>query len=204
MGWVIKDMIDRMIAADSIHIYGDSQPHVTSDYPDKVSTEYISMAVLTEYVGKLSILSTDQVTEIARDEAHKLTQPIFDEVLDIKGQLAEVTIGSDLTAEGIQKLIADAMSKASPINPAPKTPRPVTASIESESMSFAEFKDKHPELSIDRTKATATGGADLVREALKATGLDKRYRYTSNDVKFHKLNGNTTERKVLDDGHDGQ
>jgi hypothetical protein len=42
MGWVIKDMIDRVIAANSIHIYGDSpQPPSAMATADKVHGEYV-------------------------------------------------------------------------------------------------------------------------------------------------------------------
>jgi hypothetical protein len=169
MGWVIKDMIDRVIAADSIHIYGESpaQSIATGSNPNKVSTEYVSMLVLTEYVdGAITPLSNDLVS--------------------LQSQLAEVKSDCDLTTEGIQRLIADAISKVSIATTTSKKPpsaaiRTVSAPYEDGGIEFQVFADAHG-LTIKRED-----GVEAVRAALSSAGLTDRYRYNSKARKFFEV-----------------
>jgi hypothetical protein len=133
MGWVIKDMIDRVIAANTIHVYGVSHPQsiATGGQPMKVSTDYVSMAVLTEYVG-------DAIA------------PLSNDLLNLQAQVAEVKSDCDLTTEGIQRLIADAISKA-PIATTAKAPAavrtaPAQGGVHNEVLKVAKRLDKEPAL----------------------------------------------------------
>ena len=102
MNWVIKDMIDRVIAANSIHIYGDPQlghriPVAGGD-ADNISTEYVSMSVLTEYVDKaLSPVNDDLVSIqsqiISRDNWDDLQAQVaqlFSDISDLQGTMVQV------------------------------------------------------------------------------------------------------------------
>jgi hypothetical protein len=131
MGWVIKDMIDRVIAANTIHVYGESHPQsiATGGQPMKVSTDYVSMAVLTEYVG-------DAIA------------PLSNDLLNLQAQVAEVKSDCDLTTEGIQRLIADAISKA-PIAPRPSAAvrtAPAQGNVHNEVLKVAKRLEKEPAL----------------------------------------------------------
>lgn len=127
-------------------------------------------------ISNLSILSTDQVIEIASSEAHKATQPIFDDVLEVRKELAEVKSDCDLSTEGIQRLIADALSKASP---KPKEPASTAAG---EGIGFQGMKDLHPVLDVKRSQKAAE-----INEALSEAGLSEQYRYSANKGKFHPI-----------------
>jgi hypothetical protein len=76
MGWVIKDMIDRMISANSIHIYGDTQGG------QQIPTNGHNLLS-----GGLDI---DQVAEIAKSEVEDALTPINDELRSLQAQLAEL------------------------------------------------------------------------------------------------------------------
>jgi hypothetical protein len=86
----------------------------------------VSTAVNTA-MGKLSILSVDRVTEIARGEVELGLTPLSDDLVSLQSQLAEVKSDCDLTTEGIQRLIADAISKVSIATTTAKKPTIKTA-----------------------------------------------------------------------------
>jgi hypothetical protein len=79
MGWVIKDMIDRMIAANSIHIYGDSQGGQQIPVNGHKANNLLNDG-----------LDIDRVAEIARSEMENALTPINDELTSLQAQLAEL------------------------------------------------------------------------------------------------------------------
>jgi hypothetical protein len=95
-------------------------------------------------------LSIDRVTEIARSEVELVTAPMFDDLLNLQSQLAEVKNDCDLTTEGIQRLIDEAISKMSagntnkPQQAAKKTASP--ASPDKEVLKMVRRLENSPEL----------------------------------------------------------
>jgi hypothetical protein len=89
----------RVLSPTIIHLIGlgiqslkDKPELLTASVPVSDSR----LTALSDRVGKLEDslkdrFTIDQVIEIARDEAHKATQPIFDNVLEIRTQLSTVT-----------------------------------------------------------------------------------------------------------------
>jgi hypothetical protein len=79
MGWIIKDMIDRMIEANSIHIYGDSQGG--QQIP-------VNGYGTNNFLGDASDI--ERVAEIARSELENALTPISNELTSLQAQLAEL------------------------------------------------------------------------------------------------------------------
>ena len=92
MAWLLLEAIDRMIECGGT--YPVNAPQIPSPIGGDVLEAYVSKSdmpkILKEY-----ILSTDQVTEIAREEAYKLTQPIVDELLELRGQISPQKLVTD-------------------------------------------------------------------------------------------------------------
>jgi hypothetical protein len=138
---------------------------ISADIESLVST------LVNTAIGKLSILGIDRVTEIARNEVDLALSPLSNDLLNLQSQLAEVKADCDLTTEGIQRLIADAISKVSttttPAKPS-TTKKPLTQGGQSlaqemEIQKWANRLKANPEL-----KAAIEDGLD---QGLTGKGL---------------------------------
>jgi hypothetical protein len=139
--------------------------------------ELISMAISTLSVQKTDELTIDRVTEIARSEVELVTAPIFDDLLNLQSQLAEVKNDCDLTTEGIQRLIDNAIAKMS-IGTNPKASKPAP---DNDWMSISTFAKKH---GLDIAKGTP---AAHVRAVLVEKGLDSDWQYDARNGRFNPI-----------------
>jgi hypothetical protein len=124
--WLLLAAIDQVIANGGL--LGEEPSPAPTAPPMQVSTSISD--VLVEYVHKnnwddlaadvadlrrqlADVLTIDRVTEIARGEVELGLTPLSNDLVSLQSQLAEVKSDCELTTEGIQRLIADAISKAS-------------------------------------------------------------------------------------------
>jgi hypothetical protein len=128
---VIKGAIRNFMAGEFVMPEPELTPEplnigIGTDIESLVST------LVNTAVGKLSILGIDRVSEIARGEVELGLTPLSDDLVSLQSQLAEVKSDCDLTTEGIQRLIADAISKVSIATTPAKKPaiRTPSASME--------------------------------------------------------------------------
>ncbi len=117
---------------------------------------------LIDRIGKIedslsfNALTLDHITEIARDEAHKVTQPIFDNMLEIRTQLSQL--------------------KPKPINKS----KPVVNAGTDDRIEFGSFKEEHG-LNIKRGDPAAD-----IKAALEEAGLTDQYQYDSTVRAFYR------------------
>ena len=125
-------------------------------------------------------LSIDRVTEIARSEVELVTAPIFDDLLNLQSQLAEVKNDCDLTTEGIQRLIDNAIAKMS-IGTNRKKSQKVASNNPSEGISISLFSQRH---GLEISRSTPAGE---VRAVLVEKGLDSDWQYDARNGRFNPI-----------------
>jgi nitrogen fixation protein len=177
MGWLFIDMVDRMIAANSIHIYGDSQatqPQPVSTNTDDVLTEYVKKSeldnVLTGYVPRddLDEIFAEKRTELLQNT---ITRASLEQVLKDhpdRWQFEELK-------EAVKALEAKVLTPQ-------KTAIKTAQQGGGEYLPVAQFGQRFdiPNLSRDTS-------AEDVRAMLKERGLDKDWKYVSNKNRFEPL-----------------
>jgi hypothetical protein len=102
MGWLLNQAIDKMLEAGTIHIYRDS---IASTPPNIAPSADIEELVRSYVEKAITPLSNEYVQRDSWDDLRA-------DVADLREQLTEVKADCDLTTEGIQRLIADAISRA--------------------------------------------------------------------------------------------
>jgi hypothetical protein len=120
---VIKGAIRNFMAGDFVMPIEPEPTPETLNIGIGTDIESLVSTLVNTAVGKLSILGIDRVTEIARGEVELGLTPLSNDLVSLQSQLAEVKSDCDLATEGIQRLIADAISKAS-IATTAKKPQP--------------------------------------------------------------------------------
>jgi hypothetical protein len=115
------------------------------------------------------------------DYVERALEPVMLAIDTQSQDLAAVRSDCDVTTEGIQRLIADALGK---VSIATTTTAIKTASIANGDgrIEFRKFADDHG-LTIKRGDS-----ADIVNKALKKAGLTGRYRYNSTIKAFFEVN----------------
>jgi hypothetical protein len=108
---VIKGAIRNFMAGDFVMPEPIELIPEASTFGVSADIESLVSTAVNTAIGKLSILGIDRVTEIARNEVELALSPLSNDLMNLQSQLAEVK--ADLTTEGIRRLIADAISKAS-------------------------------------------------------------------------------------------
>jgi hypothetical protein len=179
---VIKGAIRNFMAGDFVlpepiePIPEASTSGLGADIESLVST------LVNTAVGKLSILGIDRVTEIARGEVELGLTPLSNDLMNLQAQLAEVKSDCDLTTEGIQRLIADAISKASIATTTNKLHSPAsTAPHEDGRIEFKAFAQNH---GLTITRGDSAGD---IKAVLKNAGLADRYQYNSTIRAFYEV-----------------
>jgi hypothetical protein len=162
---VIKGAIRNFMAGDFVMPEPIKPAPETSTSGLGADIEGLVSTAVNTAIGKLSILGIDRVTEIARNEVELAVSPLSNDLLNLQAQLAEVKSDCDLTTEGIQRLIADAISKSSiatatakkPHSPATKTASTGTTQPNPETMKMVGRLQKNPELKAKAEKGLAEG-----------------------------------------------
>ena len=97
MAWLLNDCIDRMLAADSIRIYGDStgisvgaEPSEPPTAMSKTDIEDIVKAYVSSDIN-ISSVGTNDIEEIARASIGTFIQPLNRSVEELRSELAEVS-----------------------------------------------------------------------------------------------------------------
>jgi hypothetical protein len=130
MAWLLLEAIDRMIESGGTYPTNTAPPQ-TSIGNDDALKAYVSKAdmsqILSEYVQK------DNWDDLRAD------------VADLREQLAEVKTDCDLTTEGVQRLIAEAIATTG--NPSQKTKTSTaTGDVNHEVWKVANRLEREPEL----------------------------------------------------------
>jgi hypothetical protein len=152
MGWVIKDMIDRVIAADSIHIYGDSpQPPAAGAIADKVQVEHVSM--------------DDVFTAI--DEA---IAPIQLDLAELLGQVDDLRVSIEGKSQASRQGASEASKTVEKSTSYESKPAPTATSPDAETMKMIRRFEANPTLRAAATEAIAQGGsgAEISQRLLEA------------------------------------
>jgi hypothetical protein len=143
---VIKGAIRNFMAGDFV------MPDPIEPTPEPLALgigtdiESLVSTLVNTAIGKLSILGIDRVTEIARNEVELALSPLSNDLMNLQAQLAEVKSDCDLTTEGIQRLIANALeAKASTTTTAKK---PQAAAIRTPSASMEPSKDIQAKINL--------------------------------------------------------
>jgi hypothetical protein len=120
MGWLFLEMVDRMIEADSIHIYKDSDPVVGG----KVPTTDIDAAVKVQ-MSRLGVVTHDDV----RSMIEMALLPISDELETVQSQLTKLIAATqdDLDPATIQTYLSRRSEKIAAETEAIKASTPVNA-----------------------------------------------------------------------------
>jgi hypothetical protein len=106
--------------------------------------------------------------------------PMFDDLLNLQSQLAEVKNDCDLTTEGIQRLIDNAIAKMS-IGTNRKKSQKVASNNPSEGLSISAFSQRH---GLEISRSTPAGE---VRAVLVEKGLDSDWQYDARNGRFNPI-----------------
>jgi hypothetical protein len=179
---VIKGAIRNFMAGDFVLPEPiEPTPELsTSQIGSMADVERIVSTLVDTAMGRLSILGIDRVTEIARSEVELATAPMFDDLLNLQSQLAEVKNDCDLTTEGIQRLIDNAIAKISTtVSAAIETnPKASKSASSTDWMSISAFAQEH---GLDIARGTP---AAAVRAVLVEKGLDSDWQYDAKNARF--------------------
>jgi hypothetical protein len=177
MGWVIKDMIDRVIAADSLHIYGDSpQPPaaVATDLtPDGVQTA-IRRAIEQESI-ELERKLTQKLQTLAAHYAAKEIEPIQSDLTELWGRVDRLEAPKPMDSTG--PVVGSVELPATGGRKLDQTDREV--------LSVGEFKKRYPHPAIASLPGTPT--RDTAKAALEDAGIANDWQYQGKDRKFASL-----------------
>jgi hypothetical protein len=88
MSWLFMEMVDRMIAAGSIHIYKDSEIIPSGDIPPGALTEYVSRSDMSEILK--GYIQSDEARSIADSAIEQALNPIHQDMAELLSQILEL------------------------------------------------------------------------------------------------------------------
>jgi hypothetical protein len=176
MAWLLLEAIDRMIEGGGT--YPTNPPQMPSPIDDDVLKAYVSKADMSEVLERY--IQEIDIGNVCAEYVAKATAPMFDDLLNLQSQLAEVKNDCDLTTEGIQRLIDNAIAKMS-IGTNRKKSQKVASNNPSEGLSISAFSQRH---GLEISRSTPAGE---VRAVLAEKGLDSDWQYDARNGRFNPI-----------------